>query len=127
MHQEGRPVLLSRAPPAPYLTLDHVGLVHELAQSLVEVLVHAVRATWFFLPVGIGALDREVDPAVILDLQNLHIDLLPFGQVGVNVLDEVSMNLRNVYEPCDIGRDLNERAEILKSDNLALHDGSWLN
>jgi hypothetical protein len=118
--------LLSRASPPSYLALDHVRLMHELAESLVEVLVDPVRPTRLFLPVGIGALDRKIDPPVIFDLENLHVDLLPFSQIRVNILDEVSMNFRYVYQPRDIGRYLNERSEILKPDNLALHDGSWL-
>jgi hypothetical protein len=31
-----------------------------------------------------------------------------------------------MYQPRDIRRYFNERTEILKPDNLALHDGSWL-
>jgi hypothetical protein len=44
----------------------------------------------------------------------------------VNVLDEVSMDFGYMNQPRDIGRDLDERTEILKPDNLSLHDGSWL-
>jgi hypothetical protein len=118
--------LLSRASPPSYLALDHIRLMHELAESLVEVLVDPVRPTRLFLPVGIGALDRKIDPAVIFNLENLHVDLLSFSQIRVNILDEVSMNFGYMYQPRDIGRNLDECTEILKPDNLALHDGSWL-
>jgi hypothetical protein len=118
--------LLPRAAAAADLALDHVGLVHELAQPLVEVLVNPVGPTWLLLPIGICALDRQIDSPVILDLKNLHVDLLSLGEVGVNVLDEVAMDFGNMYQPRDIGRDLDERTEILKPDYLALNDGSWL-
>ena len=100
--------------------------MHELAESLVEVLVDPVGPTRLFLPVGIGALDQKIDPPVIFDLENLHVDLLSLSQIRVNILDEVSMNFRYMHQPRDIGRNLDERTEILKPDNLALHDGSWL-
>jgi hypothetical protein len=100
--------------------------MHELAESLVEVLVDPVRPTRLLLPVGIGALDRQIDPAVIFDLENLHVDLLAFSQIRMNVLDEVAVDFRYMHQPRDIWRNLNERTEVLKPDNLALHDGSWL-
>lgn len=100
--------------------------MHELAQSLVEILVDPVGPTRLFLPVGIGALDRQIDPPVVFDLQNLHVDLLTFSQIRVNVLDEVAMDLGDVDQPSDVSVDLDERTEVLEPDYLALHDGSWL-
>ena len=100
--------------------------MHELPQSLVEILVDAVRPTWLFLPVRISALDREVDPSVVFDLEDFHVNLLALGEVGVNVLDEIAVNLGDVHETCDVGLKLDECSEVLKPHNLALHDGSWL-
>jgi hypothetical protein len=76
-------------------------------------------------PLGVGALDRQVDLAVVLDVEELDVDLVALGEVGVDVLDVVDRDLGDVHQAGRDGAldvDLDERAVLLEPHDLALHD-----
>jgi hypothetical protein len=102
--------------------------VHETTEPLVEVLVELGPQVdgLLLLPVRVGPLDGEVDLAVVLDVEDLDLDLVTLRQLGVDVLDELGGDLRDVHETGDgralLGLDLDERAVLLEPDDLALDD-----
>lgn len=120
--------LLARPAAAAHLALDHVRLVHELAEPLVELLVELGRLSPVSLlfPAGIGALDRQIDPAVILDAHDLDLDVLPLGQVRVDILDEVAVHLADVHQSGRFRGYLDKCTEVVQSDDFTLDSAAWL-
>src|SRR5690242_5369401 len=69
---------------------------------------------------------RQADLAARVDLEELDLHFLAFGQDVADVLDPLVLDLRNVHQPVLAGHEGHERAEIDDARHLAGVDGAGL-